>query len=304
MNVTPKVSVVMSIYNSAQYLRETIDSVLAQTFTDYEFIIWNDGSTDESESIIRSYNDSRIRYFYHENTGLGTALNLACQEARGEYLARIDADDVCIPNRFEKQVAFLEKHKNVIVVSSDAWFINENGNIIDRYFNYTYSYIIRGLITNGISVIVHPAVMYRSSAYLKTTGYSQGKNFQDLILWTNMIELGDFYNIPEPLIKYRIVSSSLSHLVDSGPYVEILKEIKKKIVKDKGKNPVDFDIYNSINNLNKKEARNKENTAYKTSAAYKLYKALNRLFGDHFSSSIVYCLRNIYGFVKVKYLIR
>lgn len=293
----------MSVYNSALYLRETINSVLAQTFTDFEFIIWNDGSTDDSEAIVNSYKDKRIRYFFHENTGLGLALKLACQEARGEYIARIDADDVCAPNRFEKQVEFLDLHKNYILVSSDAWFIDENGKIIDRYFNYTYSQIIRGLINKGISVIVHPAVMFRKSSYIRTTGYSQGKNFQDLILWANMVGLGEFYNIPEPLIKYRIVSSSLSHLVDRGPYVKILKELKKKIINDKGKISVDFEIYNKINNLNKGETTKRIEINYHPSFAYKLFGGLTRLIGSRYSSSVVYFFRNIYGFIKVKYLI-
>mgnify|MGYP001537946173 FL=1 len=92
-----KISVVMSCYNSERFLRQSIDSILMQSYREFEFIIWNDGSTDSTEEIIKSYHDERIRYFYAPNQGLGSALAAACKEARGRYIARMDDDDIAMP---------------------------------------------------------------------------------------------------------------------------------------------------------------------------------------------------------------
>ena len=99
MNKQPAISVVMPVYNGRKYLREAIDSVLQQSFTDFEFIIVNDGSTDDSEEIILSYKDSRINYIKQKNTGVGGALRIGCNMAIGNYIARMDADDICLANR-------------------------------------------------------------------------------------------------------------------------------------------------------------------------------------------------------------
>ena len=112
-----KISVVMSCYNSERFLRQSIDSILMQSYREFEFIIWNDGSTDSTEEIIKSYHDERIRYFYAPNQGLGSALAAACKEARGRYIARMDDDDIAMPNRLDKELAFLELHPDYILAS-------------------------------------------------------------------------------------------------------------------------------------------------------------------------------------------
>jgi len=110
MHNKPKISVIMSVYNGEKYLGEAIDSVLGQTFTDFDFIIVNDGSTDGSPGIIQSYRDERIRVINNEkNIGLTKSLNKAIKESGGEYIARQDADDISLPERFEEQVWFLEE---------------------------------------------------------------------------------------------------------------------------------------------------------------------------------------------------
>ncbi len=133
MSENPKVSVIMSVYNGDKYLREAIESILNQTFTDFEFIIVNDGSTDNSLEIIESYDDERIKTINNKkNIGLTKSLNKALKFAKGKYIARQDADDVSLPNRFEKQVEYLDSHPEVALVGTSVYLIDENGKIIGK----------------------------------------------------------------------------------------------------------------------------------------------------------------------------
>ncbi len=119
MKEKPRVTVLMSVYNGEKYLREAIDSILNQTFKDFEFLIIDDGSTDSSADIIRSYTDFRIRLIQNEkNIGLTRSLNKGLKLAKGEYIARMDVDDISLPIRFEKQVSFLDKYEDVKLVGS------------------------------------------------------------------------------------------------------------------------------------------------------------------------------------------
>lgn len=131
-NISPKVSVVMSVYNGEKYLPETIDSILNQTFKDFEFIIINDGSTDKTAKILTSYDDPRIRIFNQENMGLTKSLNRAISLAKGEYIARMDADDISYPERLKKQVDYLNKNPDIGLVGSKYIRIDKRGRKIDE----------------------------------------------------------------------------------------------------------------------------------------------------------------------------
>ena len=124
--VQPKISVVMPAYNAENYIREAIDSILAQTFRDFEFLIIDDGSTDHTVEIIRSYSDSRIRLYQNErNMGVAATLNRGLDLARGEYIARMDADDISLPERFAKQAAYMDAHPDVAVCGSNIILFSE-----------------------------------------------------------------------------------------------------------------------------------------------------------------------------------
>ena len=117
----PRISVIMPAYNAEKYIREAIDSILAQTYTDFEFIIIDDASTDATASIVESYSDERIRFFRNEhNMGVANTLNRGLDLAVGEYIARMDSDDISLPERFAKQVEFMDTHTDVIVCGSNA----------------------------------------------------------------------------------------------------------------------------------------------------------------------------------------
>src|SRR5690606_5902322 len=155
-------SVILPAYNAELYLREAIDSVLTQTFNDFELIVLNDGSIDQTENIILSYDDSRIIYVKNEqNLGLIGTLNKGMALAKGKYIARMDADDICFPERFEKQVAFLENNKEYIICGTSAYRFHND--ILDRKaFNVPLSdesIRVRLLFNSGF---IHPSVMFRA----------------------------------------------------------------------------------------------------------------------------------------------
>ena len=132
----PKISVLMSVYNAEKFLREAIDSILNQTFKDFEFIIINDDSTDSSKKIILSYKDQRIRYFENDkNLGVAVTLNKGLKLARAKLIARMDADDISFPNRFEKQYKKIQKDKKIAVLASVYDVVDESGK-----FLYTEKY--------------------------------------------------------------------------------------------------------------------------------------------------------------------
>lgn len=286
------ISVVMCCYNEQRYIREAIDSVLNQTFKDFEFIIWNDGSNDDTEKIIKSYHDDRIRYFYHENTGLGMALRLACQEARGKYIARMDCDDICMPDRLAKQVAFLESNPDHVLCSTGVYYMDADGNVLGRRFPATRDKYIRRRIT----AITHPAVMFRFDAYKRSGGYYPLRSAQDRILWSRLLREGKFANLKEPLLKYRMVSTSVSHVIqDETTYGKMIEQIRRKICADKYYNEDDVDLHNQIYALAKKTYKG-ENKPYVHAITIeeKIYNLCNKVFSDKISTDMVYAFKNIF----------
>jgi len=294
MKILPLVSVIMCCYNEQRYIRESIESVLAQTYNDFEFIIWNDGSTDKTEEIIKSYNDPRIRYYYHKNTGLGEALRLACQEANGRYIARIDCDDICMPERFEKQVLFLENHPDYVLCSSGVYYIDAEGKVFGRRFPALKDKDIRRRIT----AITHPATMFRTESYRKAGGYYPLRSAQDRILWSRLLQQGKFANLMEPLIKYRVLNNSVSHVIqENSIYGNMIELIRKKICSDLEYNAEDVELHNTIYSLAKRSfVPTNVSTEYKLSIEEKIYKISKIFFSENVSTSIVYVFKNVYLF--------
>lgn len=291
---SPLVSVVLCTYNDEKYIAETIQSVLSQTFCDFEFIIWNDGSTDSTEDIIKSYSDSRIRYFYHENTGLGIALSLACKEAQGKYIARIDGDDICLPHRLQTEFDYLECNTNVVLVSSSVIYINEKGEQLGRSFPWTWHRNILHCIN-----IVHPATMYRTDIYKQTCGYLNVLACEDRILWANMKKYGKFHIIKEPLIMYRVLSTSLSHVIDiNSPYSRMLEIIRTKMTADDIVKEEDIKLQNLVYRLSKKKNVVAQPYVYKSSVEERLFSLLHYLLPEKLAANIVFFLKNIYAYLR------
>jgi GT2 family glycosyltransferase len=217
----PTVSVLMSVYNSARYLPQAVESILRQTFRDFEFIIIDDGSTDGSRETVERYaaSDARIRLTSRANTGLTRALNEGLSQCRGEFVARMDGDDIALPTRFARQVEYLREHPECVCVGSRVLYINpfdlpisgsETSSTSDHATDHDD--IDRRLLEGKGGSIVHPAAMMRRDAMLRVGGYrEQYNNSEDLDLFLRLAEVGRLANLPEVLLHYRRHLESVSH---------------------------------------------------------------------------------------------
>ncbi len=203
-SMEPRITVLMPVYDAGEYIEEAMKSILSQTFRDYEFLIINDGSTDNSADVIRKFSDSRIRFVENEsNIGLSGTLNKGIRLARGEYIARMDADDITLPTRFEKQVGFLDQNPDVALCGT--WYtvfgatrrttlrlpINQKEIKCYLLFNPPFG---------------HPTVMFRKTVFV-TRGLWFDKDYtpaEDYNCWVRFVEHERLANIPEVLLMYRI----------------------------------------------------------------------------------------------------
>jgi len=202
--MTPsRVSVVMSVYNGERYLAEAIESILGQTFTDFEFIIINDGSTDGTAGILRSYDDPRLRIVEQTNIGLTRSLNRGISLARGEYIARMDDDDVALPERLTQHVAFLDTHPRVGVVGSACRVIDElNGREWVYRVPLSDEQLRRHLIRGN--PFVHTSVTMRKSVLQAVGGYNEDYPYlQDYELWVRLAGRTRLANLPDVLVVHR-----------------------------------------------------------------------------------------------------
>lgn len=209
--LSPFVSVIMPVYNGEKYLQEAIDSVLEQSYTYFELLLINDGSTDNSKEIILSYNDPRIRYFENEkNLRLIATLNKGIALSKGDLIARMDADDVCMPNRFEEQVAFFNKHDDIDLCGSWAFRIDGEGKITGKIRNIDSVELLK-CATYFTCPFVHPSVMIRANV-MKNNLYDPGfPDVEDTELWHRLSVQGcKMANIPRYLLKYRWHGENIS----------------------------------------------------------------------------------------------
>lgn len=207
--ISPKISVLLPVYNSELYIREAVDSILNQTFSDFEFIIIDDASTDKSVEIIQSYSDPRIQLIVKpKNSGYTDSLNYGLTIAKGEFIARMDSDDISLPTRFEKQLAFLEKNSNVAVCSS---WITIFGNTAEPYvFEAPENPLDIKLTFLSYDCVAHPAVMLRKSCLNNMNYQKEYVPAEDYKLWSEMILNHDFYIIQESLLHYRQHEQNIS----------------------------------------------------------------------------------------------
>jgi glycosyltransferase involved in cell wall biosynthesis len=202
MNDLPLISVIMAVHHGEDYIEETIQSILNQTYTNFEFIIVANCSNDETIKQVHQFHDKRIKLYKTTICQLNFNLNYALSQATGEYIVRIDADDIAVPERFFKQVAYIAMYD---VVGSNVDYIDEHSNIIG-FKNYPQK---NENIRKNIyykSVLAHPSVMYKKDVILKNSGYMGGKVSEDYDLWIRLMrdKSIQFYNIQENLTQYRI----------------------------------------------------------------------------------------------------
>ena len=230
----PTISVIMSVYNGEKYLREAIDSILNQTFKDFEFIIIDDGSTDNSAEIIKSYDDNRIVLIQQGNKGLAAALNEGIKIARGKYIARMDADDISEPDRFEVQFQYMEKNPECVVVGSLSNIISKDANFLYLEERSTDKSQLKKTLPND-TPFAHGSSFIRTSVLSSIDGYKSKMRFsQDVLLWIDLCGLGDFAIIPKPLYNFRI--NPFSNQRKSNKYIEIQRSIVNEYYKKKSLN--------------------------------------------------------------------
>lgn len=221
-----KVSVLMPVFNAEKYLAEAIDSIISQTWEDWELVIINDGSTDSSLSIIESYTDKRIRLINNElNLGLIKTLNKGIELCKGEYVARMDADDVAHPERLQKQVNFLDQNRNHILCGTNADIINNKGEIVGKIMNPTSNTLLQIslLFTNPF---IHPSMMIRKSAFKESLFDEKALHVEDFELWTRLATKGKIANLEQALLKYRWHDTNVSI-----KHANIQERAKNEIIK-------------------------------------------------------------------------
>ncbi|OCC15884.1 Glycosyl transferase, group 2 family protein [Dissulfuribacter thermophilus] len=241
------ISVVMSVFNGQRYLREAIDSILDQSFADFEFIIIDDGSTDNTSKIILSYTDPRIRFIKQKNMGLAAALNRGIKLSNGKYIARMDADDISLPCRLEKQYQFMEENQHILALGSAVELIDMNGTHICYASKSTsYSELKRQLPSTPF---VHPTVMFRRQVFFQAGGYPESFKWggEDTVLFNKMAQMGQISNLSEPLLKYRI-----SPYASTRYTVKYRNMLEKLTIKAANGLPISKDEFEQLKDANKK----------------------------------------------------
>jgi glycosyltransferase involved in cell wall biosynthesis len=214
MNDEFPITVLLAVYNGQTYLREAVESVLSQTLESFEFLIIDDGSTDQSLAILQEYarRDGRIRLITRPNKGLTNTLNEGIGLAGSEFLARMDADDVCLPRRFERQLAYMREHSDCVLVGSRVLLMDPEGlPIREMCQEQSHEEIDTAHLNRGWPV-VHPAAMMRLSAVRQVGGYRDEFNtLEDLDLFLRLAEVGKLANLPDVLLHYRQHFASVTH---------------------------------------------------------------------------------------------
>lgn len=212
----PLISVYMPVFNAAPYLSQAVESILSQTLSNFEFIIIDDHSTDNSWKIIKSYarRDSRIRIFRNRlNLGVSTNSNIAISLARCKYLARMDADDISVADRLEKQYRYLKKHPQTVVVGAQCTIINQNDQVIGFKNFPTSTTGIKDMLFWAVPIQQGYMMVNRSLLPKSFSWYSATKtSAEEVDLYFKLSQFGNFANLPDYLYFYRQIDNSLSHL--------------------------------------------------------------------------------------------
>jgi hypothetical protein len=217
MNHVPRVSVLMSVFNAETYLCQAVDSILQQTMGEFEFIIINDASTDHSPDILKQYRDSRLNIINNDkNLGLSSSLNIGLQDVRGEYVARMDADDVAHPERLALQLRFLDAHADYVLVGSSYQLIDDSGTVLEVH-RKPMDHTELLWLTHTRTPLEHASVTYR----LRPRGQppllykEQYRTAQDLDFWIRLLKFGKGAVLPQLLLSYRTHGENISNTLSS-----------------------------------------------------------------------------------------
>ncbi len=209
--MTPRVSVVMSVYNGARHLEEALAAIMGQTFADFEFLVVDDGSDDETPQILAAANDPRLRVIRQQRAGLTCSLIKAVNLARGEYVARQDADDVSEPRRLAMEVAFLDSHPKVAIVGSAVDAVNDAGRKLCDWSYPTGHEALVAELNRLLSPLPHSTIMFRRATVLGVGGYRAiFRKAQDYDLLLRVAERHRLASLPEQLCRLRLSGGSVT----------------------------------------------------------------------------------------------
>lgn len=286
------ISVVMPTYNCEKYIHEAIDSILNQTYKNFEFIIVDGHSNDGTEIILEDYKqkDQRVKIIYDNGKGIGAALRLGCENANGDYIARMDSDDISLPQRLENEMKVMLSDDNNILVSCASIYIDGSGNNI----GYGFPYTSRRMLKRNVTSILHPGVLMRKDAYVKAGGYQSLLRAEDFLLWSRMIKYGKFSIVKYPLVKYRLLPNSLTNSMSDFFNDNFPKVYRSCIDKEK----ISFDDIQEINAFIKRETMTgivvERNPIRKSEN--KLFEFLRLLLPELWVFSILLSVKNWYGY--------
>ena len=199
----PRVSVIIATFNRSRFIRESIESVLSQTFNDYELIVVDDGSTDNTRAIVAGYG-GRIRYFYKDHANQSAALNFGISQAEGEYIAFLDDDDLWLPEKLEKQMRIIDADRSVGLVAGEIYQVDVEGKIT-YHWGRRYSNPVTFKFLFDYNVVNHSAALARKSLIVQAGGFDETLlTTQDYDLWLRVSKLCKVHYINEPLAKIRI----------------------------------------------------------------------------------------------------
>ena len=209
----PAVSVIMSVYNAEKYVGDAIESILNQSFTDFEFLLLDDGSTDNSLQIISAYKDNRIKVFSQENKGVNESRNILINKAQGQFIALLDADDMALPDRLQRQYTYMMQHPKCAVLGMSAEKFGDDTGIIQGFDAKFINRTAEDILYNHKISIVNPTSMIRASVLqqVDTPVYKSYALSEDFNLWLRMSYYGSIDNLPQMGIKYRVHNSSYSY---------------------------------------------------------------------------------------------
>ena len=295
----PKVSIIMSVYNGEKYIQEAVDSLLRQTFSDFEFLIVDDDSSDGTWTLLNSITDSRVVIFHNDqNMGLTCNLNYLIEKAKGSYIARMDADDLCDAKRLEKEVAVLDGDETIQMVCAYSQCFGDADALVKTPADYE---LLRAFLLFG-NPITHSSVMFRKSEYhYYDTEYVKSQDFE---LWDRMVAKSEkIHVIKQPLVYYRIHDEQITKIGVSEQ--EVLTEnvliraaerlglklneenkriyldlIRKKQISSDSDLKVAFDLLNQMRRINR------------TSKIYHKQKLFIAM-GEYYLCMLKYCLSNM-----------
>tara|TARA_Y200000002_G_scaffold299988_1_gene254967 strand:+ start:7833 stop:8819 length:987 start_codon:yes stop_codon:yes gene_type:complete len=301
MNTSKLISVILPVRNGKEYLNDSIQSILNQTYSNFELIIVNDGSTDNTLEIINSYDDDRIRVFSTNGLGLVNALNLALKHSKGKFIARMDADDVSMQNRLEKQFERINEDEDIGLVFTNVILIDNDSNIIKKmpYHQINNNNIEKSLIFKSKSIqLVHPSILIRKKLLEKIGGYRNYSACEDRDLWLRLISETKFTKLEDPLLFYRVNYEGVSKTMFKKQSVNSILCVLNYTFHKR----FNIDIYKDFPDILQKLYKSAENHASKRLFDYEILLDLKKLINNKAYFKIVYkVLRNNYLFRILKY---